>query len=289
MRGTRKFASLAILALLLYSGCRQPPGPTQKVPEAYGGTLELTNPNLNHRLDHYVRVLPDSAGLLSIMEVTSEPLQATFQDVMTFDGAQQTDAWYWGKFTVVNRLTETDRSAEWVLYFSTSWTALEVYTNTGDSGWTLERDGYFLPNREKNFAPSERGNLIKLSLPPGNVRTIYFRGKGERRADPPSFDLRLQTTELFYAKLDKARVGNAVFIGLLGMMLLYNLIVYFFVWDGSYLYYSGYLLMMIVYAAYSNDDLEKWLGAYVFVDHPQYFAHFKLSIFIGLSCYVVDV
>jgi signal transduction histidine kinase/CheY-like chemotaxis protein len=250
------------------------------------GVCILDAPLHNYRLIDYVEVLPDAAGQLTITEISLPAFQPAFEPFQEFTGGLDLHTWYWGKFRAVNRLPDAKRNTEWVLYFSGNWTQLEVFTQDQSGNWNSEGNGTFLPPGKKPFAPTTRGNLVKLSLPPGEVRTIYFRGRSERVALPPSFHLYLQTTDTFYGKLLRAKVSNAVFIGFLGMMLLYNLMVYFLGRSRSFIYYSGYLLMMIVYAGYSGGDLSDWFGDRLFANRPEYYSLFKLSIFIGLMSYL---
>ncbi|MCP9237347.1 ATP-binding protein [Lewinella sp. JB7] len=251
-----------------------------------GRICVFTEPKHNYRLIDYVEVLPDSAGDLTIDEVT----RATFMPAAATDlPPPVANRWYWGKLRVSNHLPRAERQTEWVLFFSGTWTQLEVYTMDAEGTWSMERNGTFLPPAEKLFAPTTKGNLVKLTLPPGEVTTLYFRGRSERATLVPSFHLYLQTTEVFYDKLLKRKAADALFMGFLGMMFLYNLMLYFFGRDRSFVYYSGYILMMIVYAGYFSNDLTDWFGDHLFSRRPQFYGFFKLSIFLGLMCYLLFI
>ncbi len=126
--------------------------------------------------------------------------------------------------------------------------------------WTSEVNGTFVPIHKKNFVPTKTGSFFKLVLPPGKVVTLYFVGESERSVMPPTFHTYLQPLSVFYGKLVDAKTGNVLFAGFLLMMLLYNLLNYIIARDRSYLYYSGYLLMVAVYTSYSSDDLMVWIG-----------------------------
>ncbi|NJB87748.1 signal transduction histidine kinase/DNA-binding response OmpR family regulator [Lewinella marina] len=248
--------------------------------ETGNSLLVLDDPLTNYRLVDYVELLPDSA--LPLSEVTDR----AFTSYRAYDRPVEAGRWYWGRFTLVNRLPDAGRHTEWVVFFPGTWTTLEVYVPGADGRWRAEPNGTFTPVADRPFVPTTKGNLVKLALPPDQPVTVYFRGLSERPTLRPSFHLYLQTTEVFYDKLMQRRVANAVFIGFLGMMLVYNLILYFFGRDRSFIYYSGYLLMMIVYACYFTDDLSDWFGRTLFATRPQYYGFFKLSIFVGLMCYL---
>lgn len=286
--GPRPTSDLAIILWLLLAAVTTL---SAQIPEENGnvGILTLADDDVNYPLAGHLEILPDSAGLLTVEDVSAEAFQASFQAYRTYPEEMTTDYWYWGKITATNRLYAAENNLEWVLYFPTNWTTLEVYTQDDTGGWTMQRAGTHVPLQDKQFAPTAWGNLVKLSLPPAAPQTIYFRGKGEAASVPPALSIYLQTTDRFFARMSKVRVRNAIFIGFLGMMLLYNLIVYLFGRDRSFLYYSGYLLMVIIYAAQSNDDLADLFHNYLFVDHPQYYSTFKAAIFLGLACYLAFI
>jgi signal transduction histidine kinase/DNA-binding response OmpR family regulator len=131
--------------------------------------------------------------------------------------------------------------------------------------------------------------LVKIILPPGEVVTIYFRGISEQEEIFPSFHLFAQPLDDFYDKLVIDKTGNSIFIGFLLMMLFYNLIVYFFDRDNSFLYYSGYILAVVLYVSFSSNDLTDWLGNVLFTQHPEYYGLFKLGLFGGLMCYLAFI
>ena len=184
----------------------------------------------------------------------------------------------------MNKKTSADQYAEWVLSFTSTFTTLDIFLQEKDGTWKKEVSGSFAPESSKSFTPTAKGNLVKLILPPYQVVTIYFRGKSERTATYPSFYTRLKHVDTYYGALVKTKAGNAIFIGFLLMMFFYNLIVYFFGRDRSFIFYSIYLLMIVVYTAYSSEDMVDWTG--LFSDQPRYQRFAKLSIYLAMIAYL---
>lgn len=279
---------LGFVFLLLLASCQNP---ISTIAEPSGTTpvAVLEADQTNYKLRGFVQVLADSAGGYTIEDILAPAQQAKFQTLSGHPLVTTNYQYYWGKIQVENRLPEAQKRVEWVLSFSSTWTSLDVFTIGKDGSWQLAPNGSFTPDRLKEFKPTARGNLVKLSLLPGQVETVYFRGISERKAINPTFHAFLQPLDIFFAKLLKEKVNNAIFIGFLLMMLFYNLIVYFFGRDRSFLFYSGYLLMVVVYSCYSSDDLADWFGTVLFPDHPAYYSFFKLSIYLGLMCYLAFI
>ncbi|PSR12736.1 MAG: hypothetical protein C7N36_10765 [Bacteroidetes bacterium] len=277
-----------LLFLLLLSSCQSPSYPLSP-PGATPPVGVLAADRTNYTLQTFVQILADAAAGYTLEEVLQPALQNKFQRFSDYPSAIHNYQYYWGKIQVKNSLPEAEKNQEWVLSFSSTWTSLAVFTTGKDGQWESTPSGTFTPDQLEKFRPTARGNLVKVLLPPGEVVTVYFRGISERKAIVPSFHVYLQPLTVFYDKLLNAKVGNAIFIGFLLMMFFYNLIGYFFGRDRSFIFYSGYILMMMVYACYSSDDLADWFGPLLFPHHPAYYSFFKLSIYLGLMGYLAFI
>jgi len=275
------------LLLFLLGGSHAPSQPSLATGPA-SPICELKGAH-NYRLKEHIQVLADTSTGYAIEDIVQPRLQELFVAYpdKTFDirGHQP----YWGKIQLENRLPDAEAHSEWVLNFSSTFTHITVFQLVENGAWTSSVNGSFVPAHQKDFVPAKSGNWFKLVLPPREVVTLYFRGKSERSAMPPTFYAYLQPIDVFYKKLVDDKTENALFTGFLLMMLLYNLIGYFFDRGRSYIYYSGYLLTVVAYASYSSNDLADWIGGFVFAKHPAYYSLFKISIFLGLMCYLAFI
>jgi len=279
------FLCSALLCLL--AGCNMPPSPAPT-----SGTTSQTcvlNSADNHLLQGHTQLLADMGREYTIEDIVQPRMQELFVAFpdKTFELLSHQP--YWGKIQLENRLPDAENYHEWVLSFSNTFTHITLYRLAENGTWTPEVNGAFVPNHRKIFTPTNTGNWYKLMLPPRQVVTLYFRGESARSTLPPTFYAELQPMEVYYDQLLDDKTWSALFTGFLLMMLFYNLIKFFIVKDRSYIYYSGYLLMVAVYTAYISDDLEDCLGGFVFADHPAYFSLFKTSIYLGLMCWLAFI
>ncbi len=277
-----------LLLLAVVTSCQTTPS-TVGPPDSPPPLAVLDSEQHNYLLRAYTQVLPDTGKGRSLTQVQQLAAQNAFRPYSAIADSIRSGRAYWGKVQLVNRLTAAETYPEWVMTFSSTWTDLEVYTADAAGNWSGEANGSFAPIADKPFRPIADANLVKLTLPPNKVVTVYFRGYSQRPTIPPSFHLYVQTADLFYAKLLQAKVTAALFTGFLMMMLLYNLIVYFYVRDQSFLFYSVYLLSIMIYAAYSSGDLHDWLGYTIFPAHPEYFNLAKAILFLGLMSYLAFI
>ncbi len=283
----RKIAHyLGIVTILLITGC-QADKTTFPAATSLTGICVLTNDQTDYPLQAHVQVLKDTTPGYTIKQISQPSFQTRFQAYPEYLPAIENYQYYWGKFQIENRLTDAHHYQEWVLTFNDTWTNLDVFIEDENGSWRQERSGAFTAEQSKKFAPTAGGNLIKLILPPHEIVTVYFRGTSERTAIYPSFYARLTHIQTFYDDLLTTKINNAIFIGLLLMMLFYNLIVYFFGRDRSFIFYSGYLIMVVIYATYSSDDLSDWFG--LFSRHPAYERFMKLAIYLAMMSYLAFI
>ncbi len=285
--GKKIYHFLGCTLLYLFAGCNNPASPppaTDTVSQPY----ILSSPE-NHQLRNYLQVLPDTKTGYTIEDIVRPEVQDLFVAYPEKSFETQGHQRYWGKIQLENRLPEDEMHSEWVLNFTNTFTYITLFRLAENGTWISEVNGSFTPAEQKNFTPTRYGTLFKLQIPPGEVVTLYFRGESERTYLPPSFFTYIQPLSVFYDKLVYTKTGNALFTGFLLMMLLYSLIKFFIVRDLSYIYYSGYLLMVVVYSAYTTDDIEDWIGNFVFSGQPAYYNLFKISIYLGLMCWLAFI
>ncbi|MCB0565214.1 MAG: hypothetical protein KDD01_12635, partial [Phaeodactylibacter sp.] len=125
----------------------------------------------DYRLQPFVQILSDTIPGYTIQEIIRPQLQEKFQLYSEYTPAVKNYQYYWGKLQVENRLADAEEYTEWVLSFTGTWTNLDVFTEREDGFWRREQNGTFTSDRLKRFAPTAKGNLVKLSLPPHKAVT----------------------------------------------------------------------------------------------------------------------
>lgn len=282
----KHYYSFGVIFLFLLSACQSGKAPISKNINIQEIRL-LENEQTDYRCQGSIQVLKDSSGSFTFQDILQPEFQTKFQNYPDYGPGLLNYQYYWGKLRIENRMTHADKYSEWVLYFNDTWSNLDVYLQEEDSSWRQEQNGAFTSDRLKSFTPTAKGNLVKLILPPHEVVTIYVRGISERTATYPNFYTRLKHIDTYYQELLKNKVANALFIGFLLMMFLYNLALYFFGRDRSFILYSGYLLMVVIYSTFLSEDLTDWF--HIFPDHPAWQRYFKLSLYLAMMSYLAFI
>lgn len=148
---------------------------------------------------------------------------------------------YWVKFFLKSHM---DSDSDWMLSLG-KLSFVEVYTSRTPGKYFLRRSGQFLPNAERDVEAG-RFNSISLFLPAQETLEVLVRFENQINY-PPDPNLRLINKHYWQDILIKDNLTQGFFHGLLWMMLLYNLLLFFRTGDRAYFYYVIYILTTSIY------------------------------------------
>lgn len=242
--------------------------------------LHLVEGQYSYALDDYLALTLDSTSSITFEEIVASESNVSFLPLASWQESFKPEQIYWGKLKLKNTLPN-NQITEWVLKFSLILTDIEIYAVDDLGAIQISRSGFFTPISKRDFAPTLKANINKLTFLSGRSYTIYLKMTGERKAIAPLFDIELIAANQYLTALGKTKEQNFFYVGLVLMMLIYNLILYFFTRDKTFVSYSVYLGGVATYTAYNSGDIANWVTPYLFPDNPQFIFFFKLS------CYVV--
>ena len=134
----------------------------------------------------------------------------------------------------------------------------------------LSYDDIFSNRKYKN-----QNFLFDIDLPKGSTGTYYLRVKSTEQMVLP---LILGTPKLMAERLSGNDLVWGMFIGLILVMVIYNLFIYISVKDSSYLYYVAYSLLI----GLTQVTLSGYTYRFILFDHPA-LNHMGIVIFPGLA------
>lgn len=142
----------------------------------------------------------------------------------------------WVKFTLTN---STSKSLNKILEYDNS---LTTYIDFFDiSSNTYKEDGLFqIDKNRKTINPT-----FKIQLAPNETKTYYI--KASSYITTLIVKLNLWDSDSFYEKEIKHQLILALFFGAMFVLAIYNLFIYFFTKDVSYLYYVMYIFGIIAH------------------------------------------
>ena len=244
----------------------------------------------NYTVDSYLEIAVDNSNALSFSSPNSLDRSLDFQPLTDWSKeAFRPEQTYWGKFQLQNNLSKDHLTTEWVLKFSLTFTDLEIYAVDNLGNIQKAKSGFFSPVKERTFAPAIKANIVKLNFLSDKYYTIYYKGICNRQALAPDFDLQLIPASQYVIDLNKKKERDSIYFGFVLMMLVYNLILYFFAKDKAFIYYSAYLIGILVFTAYNSGSLANWITNLLFPNQPQAIHFFKLFFYLAIIGYLAFV
>lgn len=182
------------------------------------------------------QAVKDENENLSIAELLNKDAAFHFQpvkkEVISFGITKDV---FWVKTTLRN---ETGKSLL-LQVGNNSLSSLDVFETAGEKVVEHFRSGGWLPFEKR--AISDVDFLFPLQVLPGSTATVYIRVQHFRGTQ---FHLQAGTEIAFYEKAGGRNVLQGMYYGLMLLMILYNLFIYFYLRDSSYLYYVAYIFLM---------------------------------------------
>ncbi|OJJ18917.1 hypothetical protein BKI52_24295 [marine bacterium AO1-C] len=171
----------------------------------------------------HLNVFVDSTQQLSLAQVTNQKFTPSSVALPL-----QTRHIYWLRVKLNNR---TNQPQKRYLYVG-NWAYIDLYAN----GRLVGKSGR-MRNYQERSVPNQR-QLIEYTLSPKQSQTLYFRLQ-ETMAFylKSSFEFTAQSQAQVQKQTNNIRFSQGIFLGIIIVMALYNLFIFFSVKDVSFLYY----------------------------------------------------
>jgi len=188
----------------------------------------------------------DKTKALTIHDIKNKQQEFIKNDKKLLGYGYSPDFDVWVKFTLFNN---TDKSIERTIEYDNSITSkIEFYEEKQTH--TVLKDGLFSINsKRKTINPT-----FKIKLHPYKSKTYYIKTRSHITA--LIVKLNLWNNEAFYEKEIKHQLYLALFFGSMIILALYNLFIFFFTKDISYLYYVlyivGLMLHHVIYVGFAS-------------------------------------
>jgi two-component system, sensor histidine kinase LadS len=230
--------------------------------------LELENDALQYWID--------GSGDATITYVSSPDFQRNFHHPTKGKKFDQFTV-HWLKLRLKSHLIS---DSDWILSLGKI-TNIEVYVPRIDGKYEIRKAGQFVPNSLKDVKTG-RYNYVNIFLPAQSEKTIYI--KFENKIDfPPDPNIKLLHKAEWQEQMILGNLAQGFFQGLLWMMLLYNLLLFFTIGDKSYLFYVLYILFTSVYFL----EFFGYWNEFVFGEFPMFnYLFLPFAIHIGFIAYL---
>lgn len=235
-------------------------------------SIMLTAESARVPLGLHISIIEDRTGALTIREASSPEMAQRYVPFVTESpsfGFNSND--YWARFSLTNTLPRDER---WFLELEyPHMDVFEVYYRDRDGSFTKKQTGdiYKFGRRELRY----RNFVFSIPVASGETRTVYLHFAG---SCSKQFPLTLWSPEAFAEKAIGEKLLLGVYYGIIIVMMCYNLILFFFIRDRSYLLYVIYIATYgMVQMAYNGMAFE-----YLWPHYPLWH-NISLPFLIGLA------
>ncbi|MBL8022620.1 MAG: sensor histidine kinase [Leptospirales bacterium] len=220
--------------------------------------IVITDAVVEYPIDAQAEFLEDSSGLLTIGEVAA-PSRTGWQrpgrSALNFGISKST---YWIRFSVRSESVRPD----WVLAFDSAiLDSITLYSPSTSGTFTERRSGRVLPFGAREFAHRKVAFSVDPGSRAGAVQTFYVRVVSEGSLN---CTLSLLPREALNRKAIQQEFLLGLFFGILLIMALYNFSLFISIRDGAYLFYTLFVMAVILLQL----SLEGLTLKYLFPERP---------------------
>ncbi|WP_411824555.1 7TM diverse intracellular signaling domain-containing protein [Leptospira sp. 'Mane'] len=194
--------------------------------------------NLNGKLDlsPHLKYFSTNNSSLSIQSIIDSRENLIFQDTMgVIPNFGNTNLDYWFCFHLSNNSAFVANIITFIKYPLLD--EIDFYDIYSDNSWGKKSQGRLYPFSAREVKYRGFGHLVSLS--PGETRTIFIRVETESSMSVPVY---IAKEKDFYEFAMEDNILQGIYFGIVGVMTLYNLFVFFLVKDKAYIYYVVYLV-----------------------------------------------
>jgi signal transduction histidine kinase len=241
---------------------------TSKVTAQSEGIVRLTDEQDRYPLGLHIEILEDKEGTLTFEDVTSPEIAALFvpsqNEAPSFGWS---DSVFWVRFKVKN---EAESITQWVLLNDSQISYIDYYLPADNAqGYEVILTGARLPWHTRDIPV--RMFAFHLPIPYQESLTVHMRFKSFGSVILP---LSIWTLESFTQASLTGQVANGILFGVLLVLCIYNLVLFFYMRDKSYLYYVLFfgtaLLAMMAFNDFGAQYL--WPNHNALIIHRSLFA-----------------
>ncbi|MEM7658051.1 MAG: adenylate/guanylate cyclase domain-containing protein [Bacteroidota bacterium] len=201
-------------------------------------------------LTPFLQVWPDSSGDIDLSIVHTRP-ERIWQTYDQLDRPMRTEWVYWGRIRLCN---EQNYPSSWVLQGFDNGQA-DFYLVSDSGLLTHEKGGRHYPDQGK-ILPESHVPAFPLQLSGGDSLTLYLRIHEVDHSEP-AFAPTLYPADAWHQMEPEPRADLAIFFcGIFFIMMLYNLILYFNLRVIAYVYYSCYLMCVLLFVLFTVGPMQ---------------------------------
>lgn len=233
-------AILFVSATTPASGQDEDPPNSLSLPYFQEGEIVLVDSQRQYPIGLHMEILEDKENEWTIEDVTSPEISAKFVPSMEESpGFGFTDSTYWIRFRVRN---EASSDTDWLLLYESVAFFVDYYLPAASGeGFDVIHTGSALPFDTRDVPVGQF--VFQLPITPQESETIYMRFVSDGSL---ILSLTVLSDGKFAQQALRQQVVNGILYGVLFILAIYNLVLFFTLHDRSYLYYVLFFGTMLI-------------------------------------------
>ena len=200
------------------------------------GKVVVYSDNNQHKNISPIKVLEDPNNSLTIDQViSSQEFKLTSQEIPNLGISKSA---FWLKFEILNNTTNSNLN---LILEQPNIDLVELYKISSTEKHQKVRKGEHEDFYHKNY--QHPNYIFDVNIPKNESRIFFLKVKANEPLFLPLFISSIKTTITYISKQDTL---FSFYAGIILVMLLYNIFIYFTVRDNSYLYYVFYILFILL-------------------------------------------
>jgi hypothetical protein len=205
-------------------------------------TIVLKKDKGKYPLGLYLEILEDKEKKWTIGDVSKGKISNKFRrSKKESPNFGFTTSVYWTRFQIAN---ESDVETSWFLEIDYPFIDfIEIYIpSVKESHFKFRKSGDYLPFNQRDI--NYRNFVYKLNIPPVSSQIYYLRFE---TSGSMIFPLYLWSYDSLIDKIINEQILLWIYVGIIFVMFLYNLFIYFSLKDNNYLYYVLFICSYFFY------------------------------------------
>jgi len=186
------------------------------------------------KIGEHIFLLEDKENSFSIEDVVASDAFAKSEKRVPNMGVSESS--FWLKIPIRNVAEETDI----ILMLEQPFIdVVELYTPNANGSFAAIKMGEYQAFGKRKY--NDPNYLFDIEIPIGEERTFYMKVSGKEQIQLP---LVLGSKKFILEKRKQSDLLSGLYFGIIIVMMLYNLFIYFTTRDNSYLYYVVYIVLI---------------------------------------------
>ena len=212
-------------------------------------------------------VYEDKTNNLPFEEAISKPFQSTGQSVPNLGISKST---FWIKLSVYNSSSNQDLILKLGAPMIDN---IEFFYPNDLNKYHSIITGESEPFKTRKY--KDPNFIFDISIPNKTQKTYYLKVSS---AEDIVLPITIGSKDITFEKIKKMDILSGIYIGIMLVMILYNLFIYFSVRDKSYLYYVMYVLIVLLV----QTGFQGYFFQYLWPNYPG-FSQYSVFLFSALS------